>query len=70
MRSTKVQHFQIRIKVNEARQLEGNNIDPICEIRCSNLFRNTKKKLAKYFIEKKKLLILFYLFFSFLYISK
>ncbi len=53
MRSTKVQHFQIRIKVNEARQLEGNNIDPICEIRCSNLFRNTKKKLAKYFIGKK-----------------
>ena len=37
IRSTKVQDFQIRIKVLEARQLEGNNLDPLCKIKCSNM---------------------------------
>ena len=46
IRSTKVQDFQIRIKIFEARQLEGNNIDPMCQIKCYNLMKHTKKKLA------------------------
>ena len=45
-RSSKLQDFQIRIKVFEARQLEGNNINPMCQIKCSNLSKYTKKKLS------------------------
>ena len=46
VRSTKAQDFQIRIKVLEARQLEGNNIDPLCKVKCSNMLKHTKKKKA------------------------
>ena len=42
-RSNKLQDFQIRIKVYEARQLDGNNIHPMCRIKCSNTLKNTKK---------------------------
>lgn len=45
-RSSKLQDFQIRIKVFEARQLEGNNINPMCQIKCSNLSKYTKKKVS------------------------
>ena len=30
----------------EARQLEGNNIDPLCKIKCSNNLKLSKKKKA------------------------
>jgi myoferlin len=38
----KSQDFQIRIKVIQARQLDGNNIHPICRIKCFNIYKNTK----------------------------
>jgi hypothetical protein len=40
--STKVQDFQIRIKVFQARQLDGSNIHPMCRVTCSNVFKHTK----------------------------
>ena len=43
-RSTKIQDFQIRIKVLQASNLEGNNLNPMCSIKCSNLRKNTKIK--------------------------
>ncbi len=42
IRSTKKEDFQIRIKVFEARQLEGNNISPMVRIKCSNMIKTTK----------------------------
>ena len=41
-RSDKNQDFQIRIKVFQARQLDGNNISPRCSIKCSNATKYTK----------------------------
>lgn len=41
-RSKKLQDFQIRIKVFQARQLDGNNIDPLCRIKCFNISKHTK----------------------------
>ncbi len=41
-RSIKPEDYQIRIKVFEARQLDGNNISPICKIKCSNFQKSTK----------------------------
>jgi hypothetical protein len=41
-RSTKQEDFQIRIKVIEARQLDGNNISPNVRIKCSNMFKTSK----------------------------
>lgn len=41
-RSDKRQDFQIRIKVFQARQLDGNNISPRCSIKCSNVTKYTK----------------------------
>ena len=42
IRSTKPQDFQIRIKLLQARQLEGNNINPKCQVKCSNFEKFTK----------------------------
>lgn len=42
LRSTKAQDFQIRIKIFQARQLDGNNINPMCRVRCHNVHRYTK----------------------------
>lgn len=42
IRSNKLQDFQIRIKVFQARQLDGTNIDPMCQIKCHNLSKHTK----------------------------
>jgi hypothetical protein len=42
IRSTKKEDFQIRIKVVEARQLDGNNISPMVRIKCSNMIKTTK----------------------------
>jgi hypothetical protein len=41
-RSTKLQDFQIRIKVFQARQLDGNNIHPMTRIKCANQQKHTK----------------------------
>ena len=43
-RSTKVQDFQIRVKVFQASNLDGNNLNPMCRIKCSNIQKNTKTK--------------------------
>ncbi|TGZ59558.1 hypothetical protein CRM22_009034 [Opisthorchis felineus] len=42
--STKPQDFQIRVKVVEARQLQGNNIPPVCKIICAGSQKETKVK--------------------------
>lgn len=42
IRLKKLQDFQIRIKVFQARQLDGNNIDPLCRIKCHNILKHTK----------------------------
>ncbi len=41
-RSTKPQDFQIRIKIFQARHLDGNNIHPMCRIKCANIEKHTK----------------------------
>ncbi|CAF0722705.1 unnamed protein product [Brachionus calyciflorus] len=41
-RSNKNQDFQIRIKIFHARQLDGNNIHPMCRIKCHNITKHTK----------------------------
>lgn len=41
IRSTKTQDFQIRVKVFQARQLVGNNINPKCLIKCSGISKST-----------------------------
>ncbi|UJR29942.1 hypothetical protein I4U23_017489 [Adineta vaga] len=41
-RSTKSQDFQIRVKIFQARQLDGSNIHPICRVRIQNLIKQTK----------------------------
>jgi hypothetical protein len=41
-RSTKAQDFQIRIKVFQARQLDGNNIHPMTRVKCSTQSKHTK----------------------------
>ena len=41
-RLKKLQDFQIRIKVIEGRQLDGNNIHPLCCIKCSVHTKYTK----------------------------
>ncbi|CAF3639300.1 unnamed protein product [Adineta steineri] len=38
----KLQDFQIRIKIFQARQLSGSNIDPVCRVRVINLIKQTK----------------------------
>ncbi|KAI3388907.1 hypothetical protein SNEBB_006737 [Seison nebaliae] len=43
-RSSKQQDFQIRIKIIEARQLEGGNIHPVCRVKCHNQSRQTRIK--------------------------
>ncbi|CAH8578664.1 unnamed protein product [Schistosoma haematobium] len=40
--STKKQDFQIRVKVIEARQLQGANISPICKITCWKESKDTR----------------------------
>lgn len=40
--SNKPQDFQVRIKVFEARQLDGNNIHPMCRIACAHMNKFTK----------------------------
>jgi hypothetical protein len=42
--STKPQDFQVRVKVFEARQLDGNNIHPMCRIKCANISKFTKTR--------------------------
>lgn len=42
VRSSKAQDFQIRVKVFQARQLDGNNIHPMCRVKCANLSKHTK----------------------------
>ncbi|KAM7540784.1 hypothetical protein Aperf_G00000029183 [Anoplocephala perfoliata] len=34
--STKVQDFQVRVRIHGARQLPGSNISPLCKVRCWN----------------------------------
>lgn len=41
-RSTKAQDFQIRIKVFQARQLDGNNIHPMTRVKVGNQSKHTK----------------------------
>lgn len=38
----KIQNFQIRITVHEARQLFGNNLKPVCKIKCASQYKHTK----------------------------
>ncbi len=42
--STKPQDFQVRIKVFEARQLDGNNIHPMCRVKCAKMSKFTKTR--------------------------
>ncbi|XP_074642408.1 myoferlin-like [Tubulanus polymorphus] len=42
--SSKPQDFQIRVKVLEARQLQGANISPVCRIQCYNQHSQTRVK--------------------------
>ncbi|CAL8096634.1 unnamed protein product [Calicophoron daubneyi] len=39
--SDKVQDFQIRVKIVEARQLPGSNISPVCKVSCAELTKGT-----------------------------
>lgn len=41
-RSTKPQDFQIRIKIFQARQLDGNNLHPVCRVRVVGSVKQTK----------------------------
>ncbi|CAF3822313.1 unnamed protein product [Adineta steineri] len=41
-RSTKPQDFQIRIKIFQARQLDGNNLHPVCRVRVVGEEKQTK----------------------------
>ena len=41
-RLNKIQDFQIRVKIFEGRQLDGNNIHPLCCIKCSTHVKFTK----------------------------
>ncbi|CAH8518402.1 unnamed protein product, partial [Dicrocoelium dendriticum] len=40
--STKPQDFQIRVKIIEARQLQGSNIPPVCKVNCAGKSKETK----------------------------
>ncbi|CAF0790229.1 unnamed protein product, partial [Didymodactylos carnosus] len=42
VRSTKSQDFQIRIKIFQARQLDGSNLHPVCRVRVVNNVKQTK----------------------------
>ncbi|CAF1161705.1 unnamed protein product [Rotaria sp. Silwood1] len=42
LRSNKLQDFQIRIKIFQARQLHGSNIHPVCRVRVINSIKQTK----------------------------
>ncbi|VDP68176.1 unnamed protein product [Echinostoma caproni] len=42
--STKADDYQIRVKVIEARQLQGGNITPICKVNCAGKNRETRVK--------------------------
>ncbi|KAK3589425.1 hypothetical protein CHS0354_020754 [Potamilus streckersoni] len=42
--SSKPQDFQIRVKILEARQLQGSNIQPVCKITCWNQTKQTRVK--------------------------
>ncbi|PAA77701.1 hypothetical protein BOX15_Mlig001839g4 [Macrostomum lignano] len=42
--STKLQDFQIRIRIVEARQLQGANISPVCRVTCYNQMKQTRIK--------------------------
>uniref|UniRef100_A0A1I8IJ23 C2 domain-containing protein n=1 Tax=Macrostomum lignano TaxID=282301 RepID=A0A1I8IJ23_9PLAT len=42
--SNKPQDFQIRVKVVEARQLQGANISPVCRVTCYNQMKQTRIK--------------------------
>ncbi|CAF0920234.1 unnamed protein product [Rotaria sordida] len=42
LRSTKPQDFQIRVKIFQARRLNGSNIHPVCRIRVINSIKQTK----------------------------
>ncbi|KER29905.1 hypothetical protein T265_13290, partial [Opisthorchis viverrini] len=42
--STKAQDFQIRVKVVEARQLQGGNVSPVCKVTCWNRTEETHVK--------------------------
>ncbi len=41
-RSTKPQNFQIRIKIFQARQLDGSNLHPVCRVRVVGSEKQTK----------------------------
>ncbi|TPP66396.1 Dysferlin, partial [Fasciola gigantica] len=42
--STKADDYQIRVKIIEARQLQGGNITPICKVVCAGKNRETRVK--------------------------
>ncbi|VDL89995.1 unnamed protein product [Schistocephalus solidus] len=42
--STKPQDFQVRVRVQEARQLTGSNISPLCKVSCANQTQVTSVK--------------------------
>ncbi|KAA0200949.1 Dysferlin limb girdle muscular dystrophy 2B (autosomal recessive) [Fasciolopsis buskii] len=44
--STKPQDFQIRVKVVEARQIQGGNVSPVCRITCWNRTEETHVKAS------------------------
>ncbi len=41
-RLKKIQDFQIRVKIIEARQLDGNNVSSLCRVKCSTNVKTTK----------------------------
>jgi len=41
LRSTQTQDFKIRIKILQARQLDGNNINPRCTVNCASQVKHT-----------------------------
>ncbi|CAF3351203.1 unnamed protein product [Rotaria sp. Silwood1] len=41
-RSTKTQDFQVRIKIFQARQLDGSNLHPVCRVRIFSSVKQTK----------------------------
>ncbi|CAF4514045.1 unnamed protein product [Rotaria socialis] len=41
-RSTKSQDFQVRIKIFQARQLDGSNLHPVCRVRVFSTVKQTK----------------------------
>ncbi|KAL7062964.1 hypothetical protein AAHC03_0807 [Spirometra sp. Aus1] len=44
--STKPQDFQVRVRVQEARQLTGSNISPLCKVSCANQTQVTSVKAS------------------------